>query len=85
MRMSILIRNTVDYYTQESENARKNQSRLRGTCSQNFGLQFLFIFLMDFYQNEAIVAAQRSSLNVHLKATEKIERDQFHRFAIIKS
>jgi len=40
---------------------------------------------MDFYQNEAIVAAQRSSLKVHLKATEKIERDQFHRFAIIKS
>lgn len=77
--------NCITTSTQEYENARKNQSRLRSTCSQNFGLHFLFNFLMDFYQNEAIVAAQRSSLKVHLKPTEKIERDQYHRFAIKKS
>ena len=67
----------------ESENARKNQRWLRSTCDQNFGLHFLFNFLMDFYQNEAIVKAQKNSLQFHLKCGQKISRDRFHRFAIV--
>ena len=75
--------NCVATSTQESENARKNQRRLRSTCAQNFGLHFLFNFLMDFYQNQAIVKAQNNSLQSHLKCGQKISRDRFHRFAIV--
>ena len=76
--------NTITTSTQESENGRKNQCRLRSACAQNFGLHFLFNFLMNFYQNEAIVSAQKNSLRVHLKPGQKISRDQFFRFTIVE-
>lgn len=77
--------NCITTSTQESENSRKNQRRLRSTCAQNFGLHFLYNYLMDYYQNKAIVKAQRNSLKPYLKSGQSISRDKFHRFIIISN
>ena len=63
----------------------KNQRRLRSTCAQNFGLHFLYNYLMDYYQNKAIVKAQYNSLKPYLKPGQSISRDKFHRFIIISN
>ena len=75
--------NCITTTTQESENSRKNQRRLRSTCAQNFGLHFTY--LMDYYQNKAIVKAQYDSLKAYLKPGQSISRDKFHRFIIISN
>ena len=49
---------TIKTSYQEVENSRKNQRRLRSSCAQSFGTHFLFNYLMDYYQNEAIVQSQ---------------------------
>jgi len=55
-------RQTVLPQAPRIQKCQKNPQWLRSTCAQNFGLHFLFNFLMDFYQNEAIVKAQKNSL-----------------------
>lgn len=50
--------NTIKTSYQELENNRKNMKRLRSSTLQGFGLHFCFNYLMDFYQNEAIMKQQ---------------------------
>lgn len=69
----------------ESENNRKNIRRLRSACVQNFGVHFLYNYLMDFYQNEQIVHSQLSYLKKHFQGTGEIVRDKFMRFTFVPS
>lgn len=75
---------TIKTSYQEVENSRKNQRRLRSSCAQSFGTHFLFNYLMDYYQNEAIVQSQRLRLESMLKDDETIVRDVYKRFLIVK-
>lgn len=64
---------------QESENSRKNNKRLRSSCMQSFHKHYFYNYLMDFYQNEAIIKEQRKKLE-----GLNIIRDQYMRFVIKK-
>ena len=65
---------------QESENKRKNEKRLRSSCMQSFHTHYFYNYLMDFYQNEAIVSQQRNEL---AKASgKKAVRDRYLRFVV---
>ena len=75
--------NTIKTSYQESENYRKNMKRLRSSTLQGFGLHFCFNYLMDFYQNEAIVKNQQHKLSRHLQEGQKLVRDKYHQFAIV--
>ena len=70
--------NTVKTSYQESMNNSKNIKRLRSSCVQNFHTHFLYNYLMDFYENEAIVRRQRK---LYSKTTDKaLVRDCYQRF-----
>ena len=75
---------TIKTSYQEVENSRKNQRRLRSSCAQSFGTHFLYNYLMDYYQNEAIVQGQRLRLESMLKDDETIAWDVYKRFVIVK-
>lgn len=75
--------NTIKTSYQESENNRTNMKRLRSSTLQGFGLHFCFNYLMDFYQNEAIVKQQQHKLSQHLQEGQKLVQDKYHRFAIV--
>ncbi len=62
---------------QEAKNHQKNTKRLRSSCVQSFGVHFLYNFLMDFYDNEEIVAKQKERLS---KRGQEIRRDAYKRF-----
>ena len=66
---------TIKTSYQEVENSRKNQWHLRSPCAQSCGTHFLFNYLMDYYQNEAIVQSQQLRLESMLKDDETIARD----------
>lgn len=68
---------------QESENFRKNMRRLRSSMLQGFGVHFCYNYLMDFYQNEAIVKQQSNKISKHLKEGQQIVRDRYHRFCVV--
>lgn len=72
--------NAVKTSYQESETNRKNIRRLRSACVQNFGVHFLYNYLMDFYQNEEIVKKQLSILKKKIPSGSEIVRDNYMRF-----
>ena len=67
---------------QESENNRKNDKRLRSACQQSFEVHYMYNFLMDFYQNEAIILRQKRLLEGELESGEILKRNMNHRFVI---
>lgn len=67
--------NTIKTSYQESENSRKNTRRLRSSCMQNFSTHFLYNYLMDFYQNEAIVKKQLSNIKKSLGESQNVDRN----------
>lgn len=75
--------NAIKTSYQESENFRKNMRRLRSSTLQGFGTHFCYNYLMDFYQNEAIVKQQITKISKHLKEGQQIVRDRYHRFCVI--
>lgn len=75
--------NAIKTSYQESENFRKNMRRLRSSTLQGFGIHFCYNYLMDFYQNEAIVKQQINKISKHLKEGQQIVRDRYHRFCVI--
>ena len=77
--------NTITTSTQESENNRKNIRRLRSACVQNFGVHFLYNYLMDFYHNEQIVRSQLLTLKRTSQGMGEIVRDKFMRFKFVPS
>ena len=77
--------NTVKTSYQESENNRKNIRRLRSACVQGFGVHFLYNYLMDFYQNEAIVRQQIATLKKNAHGHGDIVRDEYMRFTFVQS
>ena len=76
---------TIKTSYQESENFRKNMKRLRSSTLQGFGLHFCFNFLMDYYQNEAIVMQQECRLSKQLKEGQQLVRDKYHRFTVVNN
>ena len=50
---------------------------------QGFGVHFCYNYLMDFYQNEAIVKQQSNKISKHLKEGQQIVRDRYHRFCVV--
>lgn len=67
---------------QEMKNNQKNKKRLRSSCVQGFGVHYLYNYLMDFYDNEDIVAKQREKLARSVNAGKEIKRDQYLRFIV---
>lgn len=74
--------NTIKTSYQESENNRKNVRRLRSSCMQSFSTHFFYNFLMDFYQNEAIVKEQKALAEKDLKLGQEVSRDGYMHFVI---
>lgn len=74
--------NTIKTSTQESQNNRKNVKRLRSSCMQSFEVHIAFNYLMDYYQNEEIVANQRKIIEKDLVDGKKIIRNNLMRFII---
>ena len=68
---------TIKTSYQEVENGRKNHKRLRSSCSQSLHVHFFFNYLMDFYQNEAMVKSQKFKLQTTLKEGQTLERDVY--------
>ena len=77
--------NTIKTSDQESKNFRKNMRRMRSSTLQGFGLHFCCNYLMDFYQNEAIVKQQVNKISKHLKEGQQIVRDRYHRLSVVKA
>ena len=75
--------NSITTSTQESENNRKNVKRLRSTCQQSFEVHYMYNFLMDFYQNEAIVKDQKCHIQKNMLPGETVERNEYGRFVIL--
>ena len=73
---------TICMSMQESENNRKNNKRLRSSCQQSFEVHYMYNFLMDFYQNEAVVKEQKRTLEWELQDSECLVRNSFHHFVI---
>lgn len=59
--------------------------RLRSSTLQGFGLHFCFNFLMDYYQNEAIVMQQECRLSKQIKEGQQLVRDKYHRFTVVNN
>lgn len=63
---------------------RKNMRGLRSSTLQGFGIHFCSNYLMDFYQNEAIVKQQQiTKISKHLKEGQQVVRDRYHRLCVI--
>ena len=73
---------TIKTSYEEMENGRKNHRRLRSSCAQSFHVHFFKNYLMDFYQNEAIVKGQNSKLQAFLKEGQVLEHDVYKRLII---
>ena len=61
------------------EPSEEQETRLRSSCMQGFGVHFLYNFLMDFYDNEEIVIKQEEMLSKTVEGKE-IKRDKYSRF-----
>jgi hypothetical protein len=74
--------NSLKTSIQESQNHRKNKTRLRSSCLQTFEQHVFFNFLMDYYQNEEVVMMQKRNLT---KAGITFVRDDLLRFSIVRA
>ena len=74
--------NVIKTSYQESENNRKNVRRLRSSCTQNFSTHFFYNYLMDFYQNSAIVKEQYAIACKGLKTGQTVSRNAYMQFVI---
>lgn len=71
---------TIKTSFQESLNHKKNLRRNRASCVQDILHHIFYNYLMNYYDNEQVVSAQKNFLTE--KYSKKITRDEYLRFKL---